>query len=149
MRTSSGLQITPDRDLTELDPPDLLVVPGGQGTRRPPPALIEWLTRHGSAATRIASVCTGAFLLAEAGLLAGRRATTHWSHCDVLAERYPDIRVESDPIYILDGPIATSAAGCNNKAAGSSPSGQGGASCTKPSVRKRCSNCSSNILKRR
>ena len=109
VRTSSGLQITPDRDLSTLDPPDLLVVPGGQGTRQPSRALIDWLAKHGPAAARIASVCTGAFLLAEAGLLAGRRATTHWSYCDVLAERFPDIQVESDPIYILDGDLATSA----------------------------------------
>jgi transcriptional regulator GlxA family with amidase domain len=55
------------------------------------------------------SVCTGALLLAEAGLLDGRRATTHWTMCATLAERYPQIRVEPEPIFVRDGPIATSA----------------------------------------
>ncbi|NYV77159.1 GlxA family transcriptional regulator, partial [Streptomyces sp. UH6] len=60
-------------------------------------------------AERIVSVCTGAFLLAEAGLLAGRRATTHWAYCDTLARRYPDTEVVTDPIHVRDGAVATSA----------------------------------------
>jgi transcriptional regulator GlxA family with amidase domain len=57
----------------------------------------------------VCSVCTGAFLLAEAGLLSGRRATTHWASCAALAERHPDVLVKSDPIFVRDGHIATSA----------------------------------------
>jgi transcriptional regulator GlxA family with amidase domain len=57
----------------------------------------------------VTSVCSGAFLLAQAGLLSGRRATTHWSACDLLAKTYPDVRVEPDPIYIRDGNVWTSA----------------------------------------
>jgi transcriptional regulator GlxA family with amidase domain len=57
----------------------------------------------------VTSVCTGAFLLAEAGVLDGRRATTHWSACATLADRYPEIAVESDPIYVRDGKVYTSA----------------------------------------
>jgi transcriptional regulator GlxA family with amidase domain len=60
-------------------------------------------------ARRVASVCTGAFLLAEAGLLDGRRATTHWYACDELARRYPAITVDPEPIYVRDGDVATSA----------------------------------------
>jgi transcriptional regulator GlxA family with amidase domain len=57
----------------------------------------------------VTSVCTGAFLLAEAGVLDGRRATTHWSECATLADRYPQIAVEPDPIYVRDGKVYTSA----------------------------------------
>lgn len=60
-------------------------------------------------ARRVVSVCTGAFLLAEAGLLDGRRATTHWQACAALAAEYPDVTVEPDAIYVRDGPIVTSA----------------------------------------
>ncbi|OXH80950.1 AraC family transcriptional regulator, partial [Burkholderia multivorans] len=58
---------------------------------------------------RVASVCTGAFLLAEAGLLEGRRAVTHWTRCDELAACYPNVRVEADPIFIREGALWTSA----------------------------------------
>jgi transcriptional regulator GlxA family with amidase domain len=121
VRTSSGLVITPDGDLRHLEgpgepgeparalPPDLLIVPGGSGARRRPPELVEWLRRHAPAARRVASVCTGAFLLAEAGLLDGRRATTHWYHCEDLRREYPAVQVDPDPIFIRDGNIATSA----------------------------------------
>jgi transcriptional regulator GlxA family with amidase domain len=58
---------------------------------------------------RLASVCTGAFLLAEAGLLSGRKVTTHWEYCAQLADQYPDVTVDPDPIFIKDGNLATSA----------------------------------------
>jgi len=109
VRSGSGLSIGPDSDLTQAGPPHTLIVPGGAGTRAPQPELIGWLSRTGAGAERIVSVCTGAFLLAEAGLLAGRRATTHWSWCDVLARRYPDVMVEPEPIFVRDGHVATSA----------------------------------------
>ncbi|WP_215545460.1 GlxA family transcriptional regulator [Amycolatopsis sp. CA-230715] len=109
VRTSSGLRITPDADLAEVAVPDLVVVPGGEGTWSPPPELTAWLRGTGPGVPRLVSVCTGAFLLAEAGLLDGRRATTHWAYCDALAERYPDVLVSDEPIYVEDGPLATSA----------------------------------------
>ncbi|HEX4255086.1 MAG TPA: GlxA family transcriptional regulator, partial [Streptosporangiaceae bacterium] len=109
VRTASGLRIGPDTDLAGEGAPHTVIVPGGAGTRAPQPELIGWLSRTGAGAERIVSVCTGAFLLAEAGLLAGRRATTHWSWCDVLARRYPDVIVEPEPIFVRDGPVATSA----------------------------------------
>ncbi|HUN53501.1 MAG TPA: helix-turn-helix domain-containing protein, partial [Candidatus Sulfotelmatobacter sp.] len=73
------------------------------------PALVDWLRRRAAEARRIASVCTGAFLLAAAGVLDGRRAVTHWEECARLAERFPAVRVEPDPIFICDGGVWTSA----------------------------------------
>jgi transcriptional regulator GlxA family with amidase domain len=112
VRTASGLVITPDADLQEegrAEPPDLLIVPGGAGARRGDQELVEWIRDHAPLAERVASVCTGAFLLAEAGLLDGRRATTHWAYCDALRTQYPAIDVDPDPIFIKDGSVATSA----------------------------------------
>jgi transcriptional regulator GlxA family with amidase domain len=109
IRTSSRLTITPDTDLRHTEPPHTLVVPGGPGSRRPQPELVAWLRDNAPAATRLVSVCTGAFLLAEAGLLKGRRVTTHWRRCELLAQRYPDIDVDPEPIFVRDGHIATSA----------------------------------------
>jgi transcriptional regulator GlxA family with amidase domain len=109
VRTSSGLRITPDTDLLTAPPPHTLLVPGGPGSRVDQPELVAWLRANAPAATRLVSVCTGAFLLAEAGLLDGRTVTTHWAQCDELARRYPALTVDPDPIYIRDGHIATSA----------------------------------------
>ena len=71
--------------------------------------LIKWLRRRAPRCRRVCSVCIGTFLLAEAGLLRGRRAVTHWMHCALLATRHPEITVESDAIYVRDGAIWTSA----------------------------------------
>jgi len=112
VRTTSGLAITPDgdlRDQDQADPPDLLMVPGGEGARRRDQDLVAWIRDAGPRARRVASVCTGAFLLAAAGLLDGRRATTHWSWCEVLREQYPAVQVDPDPIFVKDGTVATSA----------------------------------------
>jgi transcriptional regulator GlxA family with amidase domain len=109
IRTSSGLTVTPDADLLRLRAPHTLVVPGGQGTRSPEPELVGWVRRIGSAARRAVSVCTGAFVLAEAGLLGGRRATTHWAACETLAKRYPEVEVDPEPIFVRDGSVITSA----------------------------------------
>lgn len=109
VRTSSGLRVIPDGDLRGQNARSLLIVPGGQGSRQPDPELVAWLRDHAPQAERLVSVCTGAFLLAEAGLLAGRRVTTHWAYCGTLAARYPDVTVEPDPIFVRDGNLATSA----------------------------------------
>ena len=111
VRTSSGLRVTPDEDLREfrVRRPDLLIVPGGEGSRRPDPELTGWLRSHGRQAERLVSVCTGAFLLAAAGLLDGRRVTTHWAYCASLAAKYPQVSVEQEPIFVRDGNVATSA----------------------------------------
>jgi len=109
VRTTNGLRMIPDADLLSTRPRDLLLIPGGPGARQSEPELVGWVRQHAGRAQRLASVCTGAFLLAEAGLLAGRRATTHWAYCAALAERYPDIDVDPDPIFVRDGHVITSA----------------------------------------
>jgi transcriptional regulator GlxA family with amidase domain len=90
---------------------DTLVVAGGRGVTAAlrDRALVAWLRRTAPRVRRLASVCTGTFLLAEAGLLDGRRVTTHWHACDALARRYPRLTVERDPIFVQDGAVYTSA----------------------------------------
>lgn len=90
---------------------DTLIVVGGEGTRelRHCTATRDYLRRCAGTARRIASVCTGAYALAEAGLLDGRRATTHWLRSRDFQRRYPAITLESDRIFIADGPVWTSA----------------------------------------
>ncbi|MFG2378711.1 GlxA family transcriptional regulator [Streptomyces sp. NPDC048504] len=109
VRTSSGLTVVPDSALPDAPAPHTLLVPGGPGTRGPDPRVTDWLRAHGPHAERLVSVCTGAILLAEAGLLDGRRATTHWAYCAKLARDHPAIEVDPDPIYVRDGPVSTSA----------------------------------------
>jgi len=90
---------------------DTLLVAGGQGVEAAAanPALVGWLRQRAAQARRVASVCTGAFLLAAAGLLDGRRAVTHWKDCARLAQRFPAVQVEPDPIFVRDGRVWTSA----------------------------------------
>ncbi|MFJ9151010.1 GlxA family transcriptional regulator [Streptomyces sp. NPDC102270] len=109
VRTSSGLTVVPDEALARADAPHTLLVPGGRGTRRPDARLADWLREHGPRADRLVSVCTGAIRLAEAGLLDGRRVTTHWAYCDKLARDHPAVEVDPAPIYVRDGHVSTSA----------------------------------------
>ncbi|MFJ9373088.1 GlxA family transcriptional regulator [Streptomyces sp. NPDC101455] len=109
VRTSSGLTVVPDSSLADAPAPHTLLVPGGPGTRGPDPRVTAWLRAHGPRAERLVSVCTGAILLAEAGLLDGRRVTTHWAYCAQLARDHPAVEVDPDPIYVRDGPVSTSA----------------------------------------
>jgi transcriptional regulator GlxA family with amidase domain len=90
---------------------DTLLVAGGEGAEAAAenPILIDWVRARATKARRVASVCTGAFLLAAAGLLDGRRAATHWKYCARLAQRFPAVRVEPDPIFVCDSGIWTSA----------------------------------------
>jgi transcriptional regulator GlxA family with amidase domain len=90
---------------------DTLVVAGGSGSRAAceDERLIAFIRRAAARARRTASVCTGAFLLARARVLAGRRATTHWAAAEELARAYPDVDVDADPIYVRDGSVWTSA----------------------------------------
>jgi transcriptional regulator GlxA family with amidase domain len=90
---------------------DTLIVPGGSGVEAAAadPALLDWVRQRATVARRVASVCTGAFVIAAVGILDGRRATTHWKFAARLAQRYPAIRVEPDPIFLCDGSVWTSA----------------------------------------
>ncbi|HEV7584286.1 MAG TPA: GlxA family transcriptional regulator [Solirubrobacteraceae bacterium] len=109
---SSGLLLAPHVALEEVAPRiDTLIVAGGRGHRTAArdARLIDWLSRASAGARRTASVCTGAFVLARAGLLDGRVATTHWAFAEQLAREYPSVTVEPDPIFLRDGPIWTSA----------------------------------------
>jgi transcriptional regulator GlxA family with amidase domain len=94
------------------DPIDTLIITGGRDAPaivKRDSALIRWVRRLAARAARVACVCSGAVLAAEAGLLTGRRAATHWLLCDELERRYPRIKVERDPIFIRDGGLWTSA----------------------------------------
>lgn len=109
--SSAGLPLVTQPFAGAGAPIDTLIVPGGPGIHDAlanPPTL-KWVRRQFSSVHRLASVCTGAFMLAEAGVLAGRRATTHWTACARLQESYPSIQVERDPIYVRDGKVWTSA----------------------------------------
>src|SRR5262245_37234524 len=112
VRTSSGLGVVADAGIDGCTGPiDTLVVAGGDGTRQAmaDADLVAWIGDAAGRSRRVTSVCSGAFLLAAAGVLAGRRATTHWSVCDLLGRAFPDVEVEPDRIYVRDGPVWTSA----------------------------------------
>jgi transcriptional regulator GlxA family with amidase domain len=107
VRTSIGMSIAAapfdDANL------DTLIVGGGTAIEPSTPGLIGFLRKSLGRYRRVAATCTGAFVLAEAGLLDGRRATTHWYHARDLQARYPKIKVEEDRIFVADGPVWTSA----------------------------------------
>lgn len=90
---------------------DTIIVSGGEGTRAlgPDHPVVLWLAAVAPHVRRVASVCTGALALAHAGLLDGRRATTHWAYCEALAAGFPEVRVEREPIYVRDEHVWTSA----------------------------------------
>jgi len=101
--------------LEALADADTVIVPSCRDVAEPPPpGLVDAVRAAHRAGARVASLCTGAFVLAEAGLLDGRRATTHWAHAALLHDRYPAVRVDADVLYIDEGDVLTSA----GKAAG-------------------------------
>jgi transcriptional regulator GlxA family with amidase domain len=108
--TSAGLRVATE-PLPVDGEPDTLIVAGGPGVEAAAadPGLVDWVRERAAKARRVASVCTGAFLLAASGVLDGRRAATHWSCCAELARRFPAVRVEPDPIFVRDGPVWSSA----------------------------------------
>ncbi|BCG88023.1 AraC family transcriptional regulator [Mesorhizobium sp. 113-3-9] len=111
IRTSAGLVLEAAALPAHGPGIDTLIVPGGWGINAAceAPELIDWVTGRSRDATRTASVCSGAMLLATAGLLDGRRAVTHWGRCAEFARRFPAVRLEPDPIFIRDGNVWTSA----------------------------------------
>lgn len=110
-RVESGhVAIEPPFRLASLRRADMIIVPGVDDLDRPiPSALLRAITSASERGIRIASICTGAFILAAAGLLDGRRATTHWLAAPELRRRHPLIRVDPDVLYIDDGRLLTSA----------------------------------------
>ncbi|MEW2306875.1 GlxA family transcriptional regulator [Streptomyces sp. NPDC006655] len=110
--SSGGLAVSPTLTIDETaGPVDTLIAVGGGGIHRAceDGRFVDWFARTAHRARRTASVCSGAFLLGAAGLLDGRRAVTHWSRCDQLAERYPQVTVDPAPIFVRDGEVWTSA----------------------------------------
>jgi transcriptional regulator GlxA family with amidase domain len=112
LRTCSGIEILA-RGIADIDPAsiDTLLISGGVGSPAASrdPALLEWIRGAAPQARRAGSVCTGAFLLASAGLLDGRRATTHWALCAELARAFPSVKVEPDAIFVHDRGVWSSA----------------------------------------
>ena len=110
LRATGGLRVVPDYSFADAPSIDLLVVPGGFGTRAllEDGATLDWLRQTAQAAEQVTSVCTGALLLARAGLLHGRRATTHWGALDLLGDLDPTVTVERQDRVVADG-IVTSA----------------------------------------
>jgi transcriptional regulator GlxA family with amidase domain len=107
---AGGFTIRVDQGLEALDDADTVIVPGCSEVAGPPsPQALDALRRAALGGARIASVCSGAFVLAEAGLLDGLRATTHWVAAGQLARRYPRIKVDPDVLYVDNGRILTSA----------------------------------------
>ena len=112
LRTTSGLDIVAHRSLHETRGRiGTLMVAGGNGTEAAATdeSLVGWVRKAASRSERVTSVCSGAFILGVAGLLDGRRATTHWIVCDLLGEVFPTVDVEPDRIYVRDGNVWTSA----------------------------------------
>ena len=108
--TTSGFAVLPSHRLSRLADADLIIVLGAAPPTPPPPAmLVRQLQDAVARGATVASACTGAFVLAAAGLLDGRRATTHWLYAPLLASLYPQLTVEADRLYIEDGPVVTSA----------------------------------------
>jgi transcriptional regulator GlxA family with amidase domain len=111
--SSSGTRIMPDRVIGDRsrEPIDTLLVAGcpNAADMRLPPAVAAWLRKTAPLTRRYGSVCSGAFLLAEAGLLDGKRVTTHWAVADRLAEAYPAVTVDGDAIHVRDGKLRTAA----------------------------------------
>jgi AraC family transcriptional regulator, transcriptional activator FtrA len=110
IRTSTGFLMHPELGLDALAEADTIVIPGWADDLRPPRAeTIDALRGAYDRGARLMSVCIGAFVLAEAGLLDGRRATTHWRFADRLQQRYPRVTVDPDVLYVDDGQVLTSA----------------------------------------
>jgi transcriptional regulator GlxA family with amidase domain len=109
--TSSGVQILAQQHYRQVRGKiDTLLIAGGRGAREcDDPALIAWLRRSTSRVRRLCSVCTGAFVLASAGLLDGKRATSHWMRVATLQQRYPAVKWDPNPIWVQDGNTYTSA----------------------------------------
>ena len=112
LQTNRGVVLAGATPIADVHGPiDTLVIAGGPGAESGSyePKFIAWIAKAAKESRRVASICTGAFLLAEAGLLNGKQAVTHWKFCDRLSREYPEVVVRPEPIYLRDGSIYTSA----------------------------------------
>ena len=109
LATNSGFSISPDHGIEDLADADLIAIAAWNTDHVPPPELLQALRDAVDRGARVMSVCTGAFVLAAAGLLDGRRATTHWRHAAQLAAQYPEIDVDANVLYVDEGLVLTSA----------------------------------------
>jgi len=109
VRATGGLRVVPHHDFASAPRVDLLVIPGGFGTRPllEDNATLDWIRRTAASARTVTSVCTGSLLLARAGLLAGRRATTHWGALDLLAGIDPTVTVDREARVVTDGIVSS------------------------------------------
>jgi transcriptional regulator GlxA family with amidase domain len=110
-KSESGIVFHPDKTIANAPPLDTLIIPGGQGLRKPETLkkASEWIRSRESRVRRIATVCTGTYGLAAAGLLKDRRVTTHWRHAHDLAHRFPELRVDPNALYVKHGKFYTCA----------------------------------------
>jgi AraC family transcriptional activator FtrA len=109
LTANNGLKVIADAGLTALARADTIIVPGSRDIVEASPALLDALRRAHRRGARVASICAGAFILAAAGLLDGRRATTHWAHTRELSRRHPRVQVDANVLYVDDGDIMTAA----------------------------------------
>jgi transcriptional regulator GlxA family with amidase domain len=111
LAATGGLRVIPDATLETCPPLDILVVPGGWGTRQEisNQRVLTWIAERAKEVTTLTSVCTGAMLLGQAGLLDGRRATTHWRSLDWMRQSFPAVTVEDKLHVVEDGSVLTSA----------------------------------------
>ena len=110
MRAAGGLTVSGEIGLEGLEDADLILIPGWRGIDAPVPETLTAAVRRAVArGTRILTICSGVVVAAAAGLLDGRRATTHWRYAEAMAARFPKVEIEPDVLYVEDGPIFTSA----------------------------------------
>jgi transcriptional regulator GlxA family with amidase domain len=111
VKTTGGMKVTPDHTLDTCPPLDILVVPGGWGTRAEikNPRLLDWIKARAAQVETLTSVCTGSMLLGQAGLLDGRHATTHWRSLQWMRDAFPAVTVEEKLHVVEDGNVLTSA----------------------------------------
>jgi transcriptional regulator GlxA family with amidase domain len=107
VKTSLGMSL--DTQAFGNDSFDTMIIAGGNGVVNATPVVVDFVKQAPTRARRVASICTGAYVLADAGLLDGKRATTHWAYARDLQERFPKVRMEEDRIFVVDGTIWTSA----------------------------------------
>ena len=111
VRCAKGLRVLADHTFDDCPPLDVIVVPGGQGTRTEManPAMVSFVAEQAARSEWTASVCTGSFVLHAAGLLEGKKATTHWAAMDELQAHAPDLALDPDARWVVDGDVVTAA----------------------------------------